>query len=1221
MNIPACQPALLRLLALIVVFLPWAASAAEGDLDTTFNSTGKILTTIGTGISTDSGRSVAMQSDGKIVVGGYSVAANNYKSFALVRYNANGSLDTALGGTGKVTAAIGSYDASGSGIVVQGDQKIVVAGTAAVLDGDFAVVRYNADGTLDSSFGGGKVTTDFGSNVEGFYTYTDEVGRAVALQSDGKIVVVGETWDPYVDNGAHFAVVRYNTAGTLDTSFGSTGKVKTSFSNNLDGAYGVAIQSDQKIVVAGYAYNDVSQNDDFAVARYNTNGSLDTTFGGTGKVMTAIGTVTTAIGSGSDIAHSVAIQKDGKIVVSGFAQNDSNVDFAVVRYNTDGSLDTTFGGNGKVTTDFGGLGDVVFSMVLQGDGKILVAGQSRDSDFAVVRYNTNGTLDTTFHGTGKVTTDLGGVDQANGITLQSDGKIVVTGISYEPATTGIHYLAMARYIGSNPQIAVEEPAGTGLVSGTSSIDFGTTTLGSSVVKTFTVKSMGSTNLTLSGVTKDGLNSGDFIVSAPVTTTVAPGGHTTFTVTFAPTVAASRAAAIHIASSDPRASSFDIALTGTGANPTAPAFLVPPGSGIALVGQPVTLTGPPVLGDTPQTYQWRKGITSILTATGIDLTIASVKTTDAALYSLHATNVDGSATSASATLAVVTPGPASVSVNAGATLSLTCTVTAPAGTPLAYSWSRASTPLSNGGRVTGADTKALKITGLLPTEAGAYSCTVAMTTPGGPLTATNGTTTVTVVQVPAITAFTMADASVSQSINLQIPSSNFPTRFTVTGLPPGIALNTITGLLTGKPTAAKLALGVPIAYTLKVSCSNSAGVSPVIAMSWIIQPLPASAIGTSTGLVDRDPLNAGLGGTIKVVTTSTGALTGTLKLAAKSYAFAGKLDASVGGGDPAATITIAQVPASANLTVNLTDFNLTTGKVTGSVHNSTSANVAITAWRSPWSLVNKASAYAGNYTAALDLPSLALHDVTYPQGHGYATLNVGSTGLCTWGGKLSDGSAISGGVTLGPDGEVPLQVVLYATPGSAQGWQTITSSTGYLDGTLDWYKPLQTAATRSYHDGILLHTQTLVGGLYPATAVNVPSMLGLALPLSLLNTKLSFSDGGLTASFDQLLTVTATNTSSVPTSPSLNSFLVKLTLTPSSGLFSGSFARQDADPTDLTSPITVITRTPPFYGVLVPRLAQGVGFFLLNELPTTGPPATTAANSPTLSGQVILKTGP
>ena len=1220
MNIPACQPALLRLLTLIAVFLPWAAYAAEGDLDTTFNSTGKILTTIGTGISTDSGRSVAMQSDGKIVVGGYSVAANNYKSFALVRYNANGSLDTALGGTGKVTTAIGSYDASGSGIVVQGDQKIIVAGTAAGFDGDFAVVRYNTDGTLDSSFGGGKVTTDFGSNVEGFYTYTDEVGRAVALQSDGKIIVAGETFDPYVDNGSHFAVVRYNTGGTLDTSFGGTGKVKTSFSNNLDGAYGVAIQSDQKIVVAGYAYNEVSQNDDFAVARFNTNGSLDTTFGGTGKVMTAIGTVTATSGSGTDVAHSVAIQKDGKIVVSGFATNGGNVDFAVVRYNTDGSLDTSFGGTGKVTTDFGGLGDNIFSMVLQGDGKILVAGQSRDSDFAVVRYNTNGTLDTTFHGTGKVTTDLGGVDQANGMTLQSDGKIVVTGISYYPATTDIHYLAMARYVGSNPQIAVEEPAGTSLVSGTTSIDFGTTTLGSNVTKTFTVKSMGSTNLSLSGVTKDGLNSGDFIISAPLAASVAPGGHTTFTVAFSPTVAASRAAAIHIASSDSRASPFDIALTGTGATPTAPAFLVPPGSGIVMVGQPVTLTGPPVLGDTPQTYQWRKGTASILTATGIDLTIASVKTTDAALYSLHATNVDGSATSASATLAVVTPGTAAVSVNAGATLSLTCTVTAPAGTPLAYSWSRAATPLSNGGRVTGADTKALKITGLLPTEAGAYSCTVTMTTPGGPLTATNGSTTVTVVQVPAITAFTIADASVSQSINLQIPSSNFPTHFTVTGLPPGMVLNAITGLLTGKPTVAKLALGVPIAYPLHVSCSNSAGVSPVIVVNWIIQPLPASAIGTSTGLVDRDPLNAGLGGTIKVITTSTGALTGTLKLGAKSYALAGKLDASIGA-DPAATITIAQTPASASLTVNLTDFNLTTGKVTGSVHNSTSANVAITAWRSPWSLVNKASAYAGNYTAALDLPSLALHDPLYPQGHGYATLNVGSTGLCTWGGKLADGSAISGGVTLGPDGEVPLQVVLYATPGSAQGWQTITSATGYLDGTLDWYKPQQAAATRSYHDGILLHTQTLVGGLYPATAVNLPTMLGLALPLSMLNTKLSFSDGGLTANFDQLLTVTATNTSSVPTSPSLNSFLVKLTLTPSTGLFSGSFSRQDADPTDLTSPITVITRAPPFYGVLVPRLAQGVGFFLLNELPASSPTLTTAANSPTLSGQVILKTGP
>jgi uncharacterized delta-60 repeat protein len=271
-----------------------------------------------------------------------------------------------------------------------------------------------ADGDLDTTFGtGGKVTTAVGLG--------DDEAFSVVLQSDGKIVAAG-----YSYNGSNyvFAVDRYNIDGSLDTTFDTDGKVTTAVGSGTDVATSVVLQSDGKIVVAGYSYN--GSNYDFAVVRYNTNGSLDTTFDTDGKV-------TTAIGSSTDRATSVVLQSDGKIVVAGWSYNGSNNDFAVVRYNIDGSLDTTFDTDGKVTTAVGLGEDFAISVVLQSDGKIVAAGVSNNGtndDFAVVRYNTNGSLDTTFDTDGKVTTAIGsGTDRANSVVVQSDGKIVAAGYS------------------------------------------------------------------------------------------------------------------------------------------------------------------------------------------------------------------------------------------------------------------------------------------------------------------------------------------------------------------------------------------------------------------------------------------------------------------------------------------------------------------------------------------------------------------------------------------------------------------------------------------------------------------------------------------------------------------------------------------------------------------------------------------------------------------------
>jgi uncharacterized delta-60 repeat protein len=272
----------------------------------------------------------------------------------------------------------------------------------------FAVAVTAAPGDLDTTFDGdGLVTTDFNGS---------DIAREVAIQADGKIIAVGE------DGTSDFALARYNTDGSLDTTFDGDGKVTTDFSGN-DGAYGVAIQSDGKIVAVGR-----NGPQDFALARYNTDGSLDTSFDGDGKVTTDF--------SGGDLAFDVAIQSDGKIVVAG---KDGAADFTLARYNTDGSLDTTFDGDGKVTLNFNGIADTAYGVAIQSDGKIVAAGQNTTPNFALARYNTDGSLDATFDGDGAVVTGFSGDDLALSVAIQSDGKIVAVG------RDGSQDFALARY--------------------------------------------------------------------------------------------------------------------------------------------------------------------------------------------------------------------------------------------------------------------------------------------------------------------------------------------------------------------------------------------------------------------------------------------------------------------------------------------------------------------------------------------------------------------------------------------------------------------------------------------------------------------------------------------------------------------------------------------------------------------------------------------------------
>ncbi|MFE1557843.1 calcium-binding protein [Streptomyces sp. NPDC058734] len=334
---------------------------------------------------------------------------------------APGDPDPAFDGDGRVATDFGGggYDES-RGMVIQADGKIVTVGLTVPAAGgysDFALARYNPDGSLDPTFDG---DGDTDGRITADLRGGDDTADAVAVQPDGKLVVAGYSADP--DGGGAFTVARFNPDGSLDTTFDGSGFTTTDFgTGGPQEAHAVVVQPGGAIVAAGGSGTDV------ALARYNAvNGSLDTTFGDGGKV-------TTGFAGGSATAFDVTLQSDDKIVIagrSGYNYPSNESDFALARYHPNGGLDTTFGDAGRVTTPFAGA-DVANGVEVQPDGKIVTAGNS-GFDFALARYNpADGSLDGSFDGDGKVTTDFGTntLDGAADLALQPDGKIVAAGIS------------------------------------------------------------------------------------------------------------------------------------------------------------------------------------------------------------------------------------------------------------------------------------------------------------------------------------------------------------------------------------------------------------------------------------------------------------------------------------------------------------------------------------------------------------------------------------------------------------------------------------------------------------------------------------------------------------------------------------------------------------------------------------------------------------------------
>jgi uncharacterized delta-60 repeat protein len=441
-----------RLLAVLMsagtLFGSNAASAADGDPDPTFGTGGFQLAGV-TAVRFELPGKPVVQPDGKILLCSVLDSAGPSGSdFFVMRFNADGSLDNGFNFDGKVTIDFDSRNDACNAVAVQADGKIIVIGSSAdaLPNSDFAAARLGTDGTLDPTFGAGTGKTlvpfDLGDT-------NNDIGGAVAMQADGKIVIAG-----IIDtaaNGDDFGVVRLLPDGTRDTTFNSTGRVDIGFdfaaaTNKMDQADAVAIDDAGNILVSGIAQTD-GAGFDFAVARLTPAGQLDTNFDADGRA-----TLPFDLGnSNSEVAYAMILQRDGKIVMAGAADtgtSEQNNDVAIGRLLQDGSPDPQFGIGGKVVVPFDVItngNDVATGVVEDSAGRIVLGGAVTIDDvfnfhpFAL-RLTRDGNLDESFGVFGKKVYDFGGT--ANlflGIALQ--GTQIIAGGQVSTATEADNFVA------------------------------------------------------------------------------------------------------------------------------------------------------------------------------------------------------------------------------------------------------------------------------------------------------------------------------------------------------------------------------------------------------------------------------------------------------------------------------------------------------------------------------------------------------------------------------------------------------------------------------------------------------------------------------------------------------------------------------------------------------------------------------------------------------------
>ena len=406
-----------------------------GELDPTFGTGGKVSVDFSN--VRDEAFTIKVQNDQKLVIAGLSKESGN-NDFSLTRLNPDGSMDNLFGYNGKLVHSLGQYSDFISDIGFQSDGKIIAIGnsstinTASEVESDIAICRYTIDGVLDNRFGNNGIVT---FDLSGTY----DIANAGYIQSDDKIIVVGYTG---LIVSRDFFVIRLNPDGSLDNSFGDGGQKIIDFGGFDDEAKSVSVSNDGKIYVAGYSLDNNTFRSEIAICCLNSDGSFHSNFANNGELILSLG------GIGSE-ASGIGITSSNEIIVSGYNATAAADNFALVKLSSSGKLMSSFGGTGIVFTNLGSNSSQSRSMVIQPDDKIIASGynvpnNSIQADFATVRYNSDGSIDEKFGNKGIAITDFfGSDDMLNAVVLQQDGKVVVAGYVFNGTSNDF---GIARYL-------------------------------------------------------------------------------------------------------------------------------------------------------------------------------------------------------------------------------------------------------------------------------------------------------------------------------------------------------------------------------------------------------------------------------------------------------------------------------------------------------------------------------------------------------------------------------------------------------------------------------------------------------------------------------------------------------------------------------------------------------------------------------------------------------
>ncbi|SKA98172.1 Immunoglobulin I-set domain-containing protein [Prosthecobacter debontii] len=584
------------------------------------------------------------------------------------------------------------------------------------------------------------------------------------------------------------------------------------------------------------------------------------------------------------------------------------------------------------------------------------------------------------------------------------------------------------------------------------------------------------------------------------------------------------------------------------------------------------------------HQWLKNGKIIPGATTGALTFNTVKLTDGGTYTYTAKNLTGTI-EASAALGVVRRAVPSQHILLGHTATFTVMTSGP---DLRYQWFIGSSPLRDDDRISGSRTAKLTIRKVESSDAQDYYCRVSLKD----LSPINSAfATLSIMVPPTLDSLeSPGDGIVSGLIEYAIEAENGATAYRASGLPPGLKLNTKTGIITGRPTK-------PGSYTVTFIASNAAGSSSAYTFTWVVEDLPPGTVGTYRGLVDRNGIyNGGYGGSFTLTIGKTGSFSGTVTRGKTRSSFKGMLDTYAGEIFSTGTISLRDPAFDAPL--NLT-FGLSDDQLDGSLGLEEDEHFASISAAKQWTgLPENFEDAPGLFNVPL-LTSQISDD--YPLGSGFISTTLTTKGRVSYSGRLADGTSITGSAIPCGEGFLPIHHMLYKNLGSLQGTLTFDSTLPSVDADMDWFKSPQ-LGSRSYSSGFLVHDLTGTGSRYTPP---ISPALVLSLPLVSFNAALTFSDGGLFTGFTQYFSLRSKNVADF--SGISNPHQLALKVNAKTGMITGSGKAMDIDP---ENPGLLRQRPGTAVGLIIPNLNRAEGYFLLPENP--------AKNAPILSGRMIFQ---